>query len=701
VKLEFDERDRQSALGDLASPDAEVRRLAVERSVALPVDEAIGVLVDRLGDPSWRVRKAAVERLIAMPDPQAWVARLIAALGDGEDPGRRNAAVEALVHGGRRVVSDLVAAIGSHDAGVRKLLIDTLAGIADPGSEAVLVAALSDPDANVRAAAAEALGALGGAAAQRALRECAAQGDEDRLVRLAALRTLATLDAQVPARELCPLLDDAILRPAALDLLGRSDDAVAPVLLKWLGSESRVSRMAAVRSLLLRIARSDDAEAVLLVEAIREQAASLPAADDAIATLASPDLGARLVAMQFLGIVRDPRAVVPILRAVRDDALRDVGLSTLEEFGPLAEAELDAAWPELELAARCDACRLFARTRGAQSAERLLAALEDPAHELRAEAERAVGRRRLATALPALLRRLEAISGEDDPEADEEAAAVTEALCELAAPVKPGAETHPEAHAILDALTSRLGGAPEPVRLAIAHVLGRAGRPSDAGAMIRLLEDPSAPVRRAAVVALARLEGAAASEPLRLALADESASVRIAAASALERERRRYRRPRAPRRRPRSARPRGGDARHRPAPAPLHGPRAARARSCAARRGARRCGAGGARGGRGAARDRRAGGARREPDPPAPRARAAEGGRGLPRGPRRGRGSRRDRPARRARRVGGARPGGGGPGGAARRERRPGDPAPDRRRAGLVRARRDAPRAREARGLAR
>jgi HEAT repeat protein len=533
VKLEFDERDRQSALGDLTSLDAEVRRLAVERSVALPVDEAIGVLVDRLGDPSWRVRKAAVERLIAMPDPQAWVARLIAALGDAEDPGRRNAAVEALVHGGRRVVSDLVAAIGSHDAGVRKLLIDTLAEIADPGSEAVLVAALSDPDANVRAAAAEALGALGGAAAQRALRECAAQGDEDRLVRLAALRSLATLDAQVPARELCPLLDDAILRPAALDLLGRSDDAVAPVLLKWLGSESRVSRMAAVRSLLLRIARSDDAEAALLVETIREQAASLPAADDAIATLASPDLGARLVAMQFLGIVRAPRAVVPILRAVRDDALRDVGLSTLEEFGPLAEAELDAAWSELDLAARCDACRLFARTRGAQSAERLLAALEDPAGELRAEAERAVGRRRLATALPALLRRLEAISGEDDPEADEEVAAVTEALCDLAAPVTPGAEIHPEAHAILDALTSRLGGAPEPVLLAIAHVLGRAGRPSDAGAMIRLLEDPSAPVRRAAVVALARLDGAATSEPLRLALADESASVRIAAASAL------------------------------------------------------------------------------------------------------------------------------------------------------------------------
>jgi HEAT repeat protein len=336
VRVEFDERDRQSALDDLASPDAEVRRLAVERAVALPVEEAIGVLVDRLGDPSWRVRKAAVERLVAMPDPQAWVARLIAALGDGENPGRRNAAVEALVHGGRRVVPDLVAAIGADDADLRKLLIDTLAGIADPGSEAVLVAALADPDANVRVAAAEALGAVGGAAAQRALRERSAQADEDRLVRLAALRTLAALDAQVPARELCPLLDDAILRPAALDLLGRSDDAAAPVLLKWLGSESRTSRMAAVRSLLLRIARSDDGEAGRLVAAIREQAASLPAVDDAIAALASSDLGAQLVAMQFLGIVREPRAVVPILRAVRDEALREVGLSTLQELGPLA-----------------------------------------------------------------------------------------------------------------------------------------------------------------------------------------------------------------------------------------------------------------------------------------------------------------------------------------------------------------------------
>ena len=47
---ELDARDRASIVGDLESEDAELRRLAVERSGALPRDEAIRLLVDRLGD---------------------------------------------------------------------------------------------------------------------------------------------------------------------------------------------------------------------------------------------------------------------------------------------------------------------------------------------------------------------------------------------------------------------------------------------------------------------------------------------------------------------------------------------------------------------------------------------------------------------------------------------------------------------------
>ena len=127
----LDARDRASIVGDLESEDAELRRLAIERSRTLPWDEAIRLLVDRLGDASWRVRKAAVERLVACPDSACTAEALIGALGDGENPGRRNAAVEALVACGARVVPHLVAAMTDRDGDVRKLVVDALAGIRD------------------------------------------------------------------------------------------------------------------------------------------------------------------------------------------------------------------------------------------------------------------------------------------------------------------------------------------------------------------------------------------------------------------------------------------------------------------------------------------------------------------------------------------------------------------------------------------
>jgi len=526
VSLSFDERDRRSVLHDLASDDAEVRRLAVERVVAFPAEQALGLLGERLGDESWRVRKAAVERIAALPDADAdALARaLLRALADGESPGRRNAAAEALVRCGPRVVPQLVSALADPDPDVRKLLIDTLASGNDPRAEQALVSALADPDPNVRAAAAEALGALGGSAAPGALRDLVRRAEEDPLVRLAALRALAALDAPLAPAELVPLLDDAILRPAALDLLGRSEEEVAPALLKWLACSSRASRIAAARSLLRVIARSDGAEAAALAEQIREAAVGSEVVEDSIASLADGDLPTQLVAVQWLGLVREPRAVVPILRAARDEALSELCLATLEELGPVAEAALDAAWPDLDPVARRDACALLARTRGEIGSRRLLNALEESSPELRAAAGRAIARRRVAGALPALLRGLARLDEADEIEAEEELAALVDALVALA-------ETRPAE--TFERLAARLPGASEAVRLAVAGVLGRAGRAQDADAVALLLKDPSARVRRAAVDALARLDPGTAAEPLRLALADETAAVRIAAARAL------------------------------------------------------------------------------------------------------------------------------------------------------------------------
>jgi HEAT repeat protein len=537
VSLPFDERDRRSVLDDLASPDAEARRLAVERVAALPAADAVAALVERLSDPSWRVRKAAVELIVAMCDAPGCLECVVGALADGENPGRRNSAVEALVRCGRRSVPHLVRAIGSHDSDVRKLVIDALAGIADPAAEPALLSALADRDANVRAAAADALAGFGGARVERGLRGVAMRADEDRLVRLSALRSLGALDAPVAAAEISPLLDDPILRPAAIDLLGRSEDAEAHVLLKWLASESRSSRMAAVRACLRLLARCDGLDSERLADEIRAAATGLPAVEDAIAALAEGDLAAQLVSVNFLGVVRDPRAVVPILAAARDEALAEVCLATLEALGPLAEGAVDEAWPRLDAGVRGDACRLLGRTRGDAGAGRLRGALDDPAPEVRIEAARAVARRGLATALPNLLARLESLADADEIEVEEERTALTEALIGVASgpgdEAAGGAAREARGASAFELLAARIPAAGEGVRLAIASVAGRVGRASDGPTAALLLKDPSPRVRRAAVEAVARLDPGAAAEPLRLALADEVAEVRTAAAAAL------------------------------------------------------------------------------------------------------------------------------------------------------------------------
>ncbi len=127
-------RERESIHYDLASSDAEVRRLAVERALLLPEVEALSCLLDRLGDVDWRVRKAAVDRIATLPDEAGVTEALVASLADGDNTGRRNSAVEALIRHGAAAVPALMRASASDDTDVRKLAVDALGGIGDPSA---------------------------------------------------------------------------------------------------------------------------------------------------------------------------------------------------------------------------------------------------------------------------------------------------------------------------------------------------------------------------------------------------------------------------------------------------------------------------------------------------------------------------------------------------------------------------------------
>jgi HEAT repeat protein len=527
--MAFDERDRASVVGDLSSPDDEVRRLAVERVEALPIETALTLLVERLGDASWRVRKSAVERLVARPETGLVAEALVRALADGENPGRRNGAVEALVRCGARVVPALVEASRSPDADVRKLVVDALAGIGDPGPSDAILAGLEDEDPNVRAAAADALGAIGARDAAPALLALVGRSDEDSLVRLSALRALAALEVPLLPRDIAPAFEDPILRSAGLDLLGREDEPdTRAVVAKALASSSRSMREAAMRAVLRLLARCDDGRAGDLVEEVRRAVGGAPLLlEDALERLAEADLSTRLMLVQFLGLLGSDSVVLPILAAARDEALSEVVLATLEAFGPGAENVVCDAWESLELEERRSACSLFARLRGERGAERLVGSLDSPDPELRIASARAIATRGYLDALPELVRGLLRAAASDESDGQDELSLLVDAVVDLAR-TGPAACSH--ATALLEAELADGGGRG---RAPLARALASIARREDAPLIALLLKDPNAEVRALAVEAHARLEPYEALEDLRLALADEDAGVRVAAAAAL------------------------------------------------------------------------------------------------------------------------------------------------------------------------
>jgi len=526
-------RDRENIREDLESTDEEIRRLAVDRLTLLPAAEAIQVLVERLGDTSWRVRKAAIDRLAASVESEEVTSHLVAALGDGDDANRRNAALEALVRCGRRAVPTLLEASHHPDEDVRKQVVDALGGIGEESAAARLAEMLEDPDPNVRGAAADALGAIGSARSVPVLLAAANQDDES-LVRLSALGALARMEVSVAASDVLDSLGILLLRPAVHTLLGHSDDPGAVEwLLKGVTDRSQRSREATFEALLRWVGCSDPAQAEELSGRIREAVASAPEVlADALERLSSAGLEMRLTLVQFLGLLKRPETAIPILLAGHDEALVEIALSTLESFGEVVEKVVEEQWESLETESRRLACDLLGRTGGDAAQSRLLTTLLDPDAESRIAAARALGQRGRGSALPALVRRLEAAVVEDEEEGEEgEVDALSDAIVAIAE-VQNASQSGVVDQAI-ELLSCRWEGAKERFRLVIARTMGQIGRSEDAAAIGFMLSDPSASVRRAAVEALARLARAEVPEALRMALADEDAVVRVAAASAL------------------------------------------------------------------------------------------------------------------------------------------------------------------------
>jgi HEAT repeat protein len=172
----------------LADPDPKMRFVAVQALGRIGSAKALPALLLRLEDEDATVRRAATAALGELRDARA-ARPLLRALGE---PDLRGTAAEALRRLGATALAELERAYGGASPEVRKLLVEIVGRLDDPAAGRLLLAALGDAEAAVRAEAALAMGDGERRFALRALMDLKAK-DPSPEVRKAAAQSLQKL----------------------------------------------------------------------------------------------------------------------------------------------------------------------------------------------------------------------------------------------------------------------------------------------------------------------------------------------------------------------------------------------------------------------------------------------------------------------------------------------------------------------------
>ena len=238
--LRASEMSMEAALRDLRSDDPRVRAAAADALGDLGEEatpEVTAALVPVLGDARWEVRCQAALSLAALghaiASDHAALPALLARLDDDHADVRQAAAI-ALGRMGHMAAWDrLLAGLKEGPPDVRFQAAMSLAELDPPGAYEPLVAALNDKDAEVRAHVASALAVVGDRRAAGWL--ATALEDPDARVRAEAACALAILGDRRATEHLVPLLGQADEQFRVLDLLeDLGDPAAAPAVARLL-----------------------------------------------------------------------------------------------------------------------------------------------------------------------------------------------------------------------------------------------------------------------------------------------------------------------------------------------------------------------------------------------------------------------------------------------------------------------------------
>ncbi|HTJ46126.1 MAG TPA: HEAT repeat domain-containing protein [Kofleriaceae bacterium] len=512
----------------LGDASAQTRMAAADILGDLGGDEATAALVRTLGDPDAGVRLRAVAGLgkIGAHGEISVVVPLISRLEDEKADVRRMAVEQLEALRDKRAVIPLVALFGDSSLEVRKAAVRAVGQLGDRTAVPALLRLINDSSEEVRTLAVGALGNLGAIDAVDTLVELLGSGSDPFRAKVAfALGQIAKQpdagaagDAAVTA--LVKALASPSLRTAAREALA-------------------VARTSAVPALVASLEGRIEGDPTTAVELLKD-AADARATDALVAELDRGRVAQSLV-LEALGATGDPRALLPVLGLLgsNDAQVRLAAMTALRPLlgqDPRAADVLIERLADDDLEVRILAAEYLGLLRSSRAVERL-ASLSTPGNPPRLrhaaiDSLGVIGDPRAATALVAVLR--------DGPADLHRAAAdalsylaapsTADALYALAA-----ADRGPTRYHVVRALGSVLrarpddrartlfadlaADAPTPVALAAIAGLAAMGDQRDVPMLVEIARAGAPDRRRAAVWALGELH---ASDAASIAAIDEA-----------------------------------------------------------------------------------------------------------------------------------------------------------------------------------
>ena len=510
------------------SADPDARQKAAYLVAQSATGRNLPLMFELLGDKDWRVRKTVVDGLVRDAREEI-VERLLDALADAENAGKRNSATEALIRIGEPAIEPIVARLRREpDIDVRLSLVNLVGDLRSPEGFNVLTELLDrESDVNVASSIVSSLGKYRDASALPHLVRILGER-EDLWLKFHVIEALGEIGDRAALPAILPLYAEKSLRKPVLEAVGKiADVGTVNFLLRIIATEEKLN-LTALRAL-VRIAEAskprivEEAERQLIQTRFRESFPhdKIPPLIEHLQT--TPKREVKAFILKFLGWSGDDRALPVLLANLTHPDTAEVAAQAFIDFGEGAVPSiLEALLNEDEDETIALLLRVLNMIGGRDTIPRIIGFLDHDNPMIRRLAIETLGEIPSPNSVDYLLTKL------DDPDVASQQAAVNSISSLVAA--------FPEIQSdVLMKIRRLLQSSSIPIKLNSLSVYVNIQGQGYHDELLLASKDSDPVIRQKAVSLMGKFGEERFADPLVLSLADEATVVRLAAINAIAR----------------------------------------------------------------------------------------------------------------------------------------------------------------------